>query len=482
MENTLFPIFLKTNNFNFLIVGGGNVGLEKARTLLKQNQSTRITVVSTCFKADFFSLAETSPHLVLVTRDFREEDLIGKDLVVIATNDAYLNKQIKRLANERKLFVNAADQPDLCDFYLGSIVNKGQLKIAISTNGKSPVLARRLREYLEDEMPENISESIENLNIYRSSLKGSLKHRLHHLNRATTALVASGQNKREPYIRLFYITSLVLVFVLGYAISNFVSIAEVKTVLSSMPSEFYYVLAIGFFAQLVDGALGLGYGMTSASAMMAMGISLPAISGSIHSAEMFSSAVSGYTHYKFGNVNKKLLLWLCVPGVVGATLGSLFVIYIGSEYEYIAYPFVALYLMIIAVRLISLALRSSVVRKKVKYVGILGFSGGFFDAFGGGGWGPIVTSTLLTKGRPTHYVIGTVSLAEFFVTFAASVVFFSSLGFGYWYIFLGLAIGGTLAAPLAARLAGRLPKRLSYVLVGLLVFAASLRIVLSFWK
>lgn len=480
MENTLFPIFLKTHHLNFLIIGGGNVGLEKTKTLLKQNHLAKITVVSSEFKDEFKTLIKQYSNLKLTEREFNETDLDGKDLVVIATNNSFLNQQIKQLANTKKLLVNAADQPDLCDFYLGSIVNKGQLKIAISTNGKSPVLARRLREYLEKEIPENISQSIDNLNLFRSGLKKGLNHRVEQLNKVTSVLVEPKENKSFLAFKMLYIPSLVLFFLLGYIASGYFSVSELTGVFSYLPSEFYYVLVIGFIAQIVDGALGLGYGMTSASAMMAMGVSLPAISGSIHTAEMFSSAVSGYTHYRFKNVNKKLLFWLSVPGVVGAVLGSLFVIYIGSEYEYIAYPFVALYLMIIAIRLIALALRSNIVKKKIKYVGILGLSGGFFDAFGGGGWGPIVTSTLLTKGRPTRYVVGTVSLAEFFVTFAASMVFFSKLGFGYWYIFLGLALGGVIAAPLGAKLAGRLPKRLSYVFVGILVFIASLRIIIKF--
>ena len=174
-----------------------------------------------------------------------------------------------------------------------------------------------------------------------------------------------------------------------------------------------------------------------------------------------------------------MLVWLAIPGVVGAVLGSLFVIYIGEEYEYYAYPFVALYLALIAIRLFALAFKKKVVRKKIKKLSFLGFSGGFFDAFGGGGWGPIVTSTLLTKGRNSKYVIGTVSLAEFFVTFAATMTFFTSLGVEYWYIVLGLIIGGMIAAPFAAKLAGKLPQKIAYILVALLVIISSIRIIIK---
>ena len=290
---------------------------------------------------------------------------------------------------------------------------------------------------------------------------------------------SSKSNKRDIGKIVQRISILFFVFFIGYGFASMIPVNNLAEFISVIPNEFYIMLAVGFFAQLVDGALGLGYGMTSAAAMMSMGVKLPAISGSIHTAEMFSSAMSGYSHYKFGNVNKKMLIWLAIPGVVGAILGSLFVIYIGEEYEHLAYPFVALYLFIIAVRLLAIAFKNKIVRKKINKIGFLGFAGGFFDAFGGGGWGPIVTSTLLTKGRQSKYVVGTVSLAEFFITFAATMTFFTSLGVEYWYIVLGLIIGGMIAAPMAAKLAGKLPRKLAYVLVALLVMISSIRIIIK---
>ena len=482
MQNKLFPIFLKTDDLRFLIVGGGNVGFEKAGTLLRQNNKIPITIVSDEFNADFSSLFLEYPHINKIHRPFQKDDLEGKDIVIVATNNKKLNTFIKQQANEKQIWVNVADQPDLCDFYLGSIVQKGQLKIAISTHGKSPVLARRLREHLEEAIPDDVNESIDNLNTFRNRHKGSLQEKLRDLNRITENLVKKTENKKKKTDSKIYarnISILFFTFFTGYGISSLLPADNLGDFISLIPNEFYYMLLIGFFAQLVDGALGLGYGMTCASAMMATGVKLPAISASIHTAEMFSSAISGYSHYKFGNVNKKMLFWLAIPGVIGAVLGSLFVIYVGKEYEYIAYPFLAFYLILIAIRLISLAFRSKVVKKPIKRLSILGFSGGFFDAFGGGGWGPIVTSTLLTKGRQNRYVIGTVSLAEFFVTFAATVTFFTSLGVDYWYIVLGLIIGGMIAAPLGAKLVGKIPQKLSYILVGLLVIITSVRIIIK---
>ena len=234
------------------------------------------------------------------------------------------------------------------------------------------------------------------------------------------------------------------------------------------------MLAIGFFAQMVDGALGMGYGLTSSTLMLGMGIKLPSISGSIHTAEMFSSAMSGYSHYKYGNVNKKMLLYLAVPGVIGAVSGSLLLIYLGNEYENLAKGLMATYTLIMGYRITRLAFKKIMVKQKT-HIGRLGFFGGMMDAFGGGGWGPIVTSTLLSKGRKTNYVIGTVSMAEFFVTLAAAIVFFSSLGVSNIEIILGLIIGGVLAAPIAARLAGKMPRKTALILVALLLIVSSAR-------
>ncbi|MEO4006128.1 TSUP family transporter [Flavobacterium sp. CAU 1735] len=477
MKNNLFPIFLKSDSYRFLIVGGGNVGLEKAETLLRQNPLTTLTVVAQKINSGLRQLQQKHPQLIVRERSFEENDLDTTDFLIIATDNTALNRDIKQKANDKGILVNAADQPDLCDFYLGSIVNKGYLKIAISTNGKSPVLARRLREHLEEAIPENISDSIENLNAFREQHKGDIQAKLVSLNKATKALVKE-TDKREgkKYKELtFEITVVFLAVFFGYGLSSIISVDELNGYIREIPPAFYGMVLVGFFAQLVDGAVGLGYGVTCATSMMLFGIKLPAISGSIHTAEMFSSGISGFSHYKFGNVNKKLLLWLAIPGVVGAISGALLLIYLGNKYETITYAVLATYTMIIGIRLVLIAFRKKIVRKKIKNTGLLGFSGGLFDAFGGGGWGPIVTSTLLAKGRKSNYVVGTVSLAEFFVTLAASATFFASLGVSHWYIVVGLILGGSIAAPLAARLAGKLPQKTAILAVAFLVIVFSIR-------
>lgn len=240
-------------------------------------------------------------------------------------------------------------------------------------------------------------------------------------------------------------------------------------------TTFYTFVGVGFVAQLIDGMLGMGYGVVSAISLMSLGLSPASVSASIHTAEMFASGASGYNHYRFGNVNKRLFKVLLVPGILGSVSGALLLAHFGEQYANIVKPVLAVYLLLLGLRIISKAVRKQAQqRRKVKNAGWLAGAGGFLDSFGGGGWGPLVTSTLIANGRAPSYVIGTVSLVEFFVTFSSALTFFSILGFKHWEIVLGLIVGGVTAAPLAARLAGRLPTRWMFIGVGTMVVVWSL--------
>jgi len=243
----------------------------------------------------------------------------------------------------------------------------------------------------------------------------------------------------------------------------------------SNSGTFYTFVVVGFIAQLIDGLLGMGYGVVSAISLMSLGLSPASVSASIHTAEMFASGASGYNHYRFGNVNKRLFKVLLLPGIAGSISGALLLSYFGEQYAGYIKPLLAFYLLILGIRIITKALRKQKEqRRKVKNAGWLAGAGGFLDSFGGGGWGPLVTSTLIANGRTPNYVIGTVSLVEFFVTFASALTFIYTIGFSHWQIVLGLIVGGVTAAPFAARLAGRLPTRFMFIGVGLMVIIWSL--------
>jgi uncharacterized protein len=187
--NQLFPIFLKLNELHTLIVGGGYVGMEKVTAVLANSPSATVTLVSPEIRAEIRELAEQFTNLTLVEREYRPEDLEEKDLVLVATNIKALNIQIKQQARERKLLANVADTPDHCDFYLSSVVPKGHLKIAISTNGKSPTVAKRVKEVLLEAFPDEIEQVLDQLQEIRNSLKGDFAEKIKQLDQITAVLV-----------------------------------------------------------------------------------------------------------------------------------------------------------------------------------------------------------------------------------------------------------------------------------------------------
>lgn len=186
-RNELYPVFLKVNQLNILVVGGGQVGHEKLHFLLKSSPQANVEVVAKWFLPETAELAKK--HGVKMTKGrYKKKYLKKKHLVIAATNDVKLNKKVHKHAKKRYLLANIADTPDLCDFYMGGIVNKGHVKIAISTNGKSPTTAKRLREFFEEVIPENVNQMVENLNEYRRSIKGDFEEKVNQMNHITEAL------------------------------------------------------------------------------------------------------------------------------------------------------------------------------------------------------------------------------------------------------------------------------------------------------
>jgi uncharacterized protein len=243
-----------------------------------------------------------------------------------------------------------------------------------------------------------------------------------------------------------------------------------------MEQDFFLVFVIGFFAQLIDGALGMAYGVVSNTFLLAFGLPPAAASACIHTAEIFTTGVSGLAHWRLGNVDKELLKKLVVPGVLGAVLGAYF---LTSLPVWPIRLVVAFYLAVMGGMILFKALKKTEKLKPMpERLYTLGFLGGLFDAMGGGGWGPIVTSNLVARGNTPRYVVGSVNLAEFFVALAASLAFSLTIGVGYWRIVLGLTLGGVVAAPFAAWLCKKLPTRVLMFTIGALIILLSVRAIL----
>jgi uncharacterized membrane protein YfcA len=227
---------------------------------------------------------------------------------------------------------------------------------------------------------------------------------------------------------------------------------------------------VGFTAQMIDGALGMAYGISSNTFLLSLGIPPAAASASVHMAEVVTTGVSGISHWRLGNIDWNLVKRLLIPGVIGGVAGAYLLTSIDGNF---IKPIVSAYLLIMGVVILVKAIKydpkphSGVHSARVSALGVVG---GFFDAIGGGGWGPIVTTTLVARGKDTRLTIGSVNFSEFFVTLAESITFVLTLNFfEYWKIILGLLIGGAIAAPIAAVMAKQLPVKALMMMVGVLM-------------
>lgn len=235
--------------------------------------------------------------------------------------------------------------------------------------------------------------------------------------------------------------------------------------------EFWAAVGVGLLAQTVDGALGMAYGITSTSFLLASGISPAVASASVHIAEVFTTGVSGISHVKQGNVNRSLFLRLLLPGMIGAVAGAWLVSSIDGK---VLKPWISGYLLLMGLYVLSKVWRRIQTRHgEPRHVAKLALFGGFVDAVGGGGWGPVVTTTLVGTGHDPRTTIGSVNFAEFFLTFTSAIAFATLVDEGPWPVVAGLVLGGLFAAPLAAQLCRRLPARTLLILVGLLIAGIS---------
>ena len=235
--------------------------------------------------------------------------------------------------------------------------------------------------------------------------------------------------------------------------------------------EFLLFVAVGFVAQMIDGAIGMAYGLTATSVLVSLGTHPAIASASVHAAEVFTTGASGTAHWRLKNVDARLVARLAVPGVAGGVAGALLASALPMR---IIAPIVSAYLFCMGGLILWRAFRPPRPEPGRK-VTLLGLTGGFLDAASGGGWGPIVTSTLIGRGDVPRIAIGSTNAAEFFVTLAITAAFFTAIGLELWQAILGLVVGGVLAAPFAALVARHVPARQLMLLVGVVIMLLSLR-------
>ncbi|HFK5586577.1 TPA: TSUP family transporter [Elizabethkingia anophelis] len=495
MSNSLYPIFVKLETLSLLIIGGGKIALEKLDSVLNNAPQTSVKLVAKEIIPEVKTLQEEYKNLVLEQRAYTYADFDAADLVIAAVNDLVVAEQIRNDAHVKGVLVNIADKPELCDFYLGSIVRKGELKIAISTNGKSPTIAKRLREILTETIPDEVDEVLDNMQNIRQQLKGDFEYKIQELNRLTTEYLSKENSKdklsleienltritkivqRRANIYLGIIGVMLLIGILGIIVYQFNLWGDIQVFLNQDGHIFYWMLFVGFLAEIVAGSMGMGYGVICTTVLLLLNVSPPVVSASIHSAESFTTAAGSISHYKLGNVNKKMV-WILVPvAILGAIIGAFTLSHFGEHYAHIVKPIIACYTLYLGANILKNAFKKKGVTVKAKRktnLRILGLAGGFIDSFAGGGWGPLVTGTLMKDGRTPRYVVGSSTVAKFLLTVTSAITFIFTIGIHHWNIVLGLLLGGIFTAPFSAMLTAKLPTKKMFIVVGTVVIVMSL--------
>lgn len=501
-SNNLFPVFLKLEELKLLIIGGGKVALEKLQAVVGNAPTTYIKIVAIEISNSVKEFVASYPHILLEERPYHKNDLLNADLIIAAINDVTVAHTIKQDAIDCNRLVNIADKPDLCDFYLSSIVQKGNLKIAISTNGKSPTIAKRIKEILNETIPDEIDEVLNNMQALRNKLSGDFDHKVKVLNNVTRSLVDSPDEALKAYESvndskaemvesadivakaqkstnwyLIILGVVLLITITVYALYAFNLVQPILEALNKDHHLFYWMLLAGFVAEMVAGSMGMGYGVICTTILLMLNVPPPVVSASIHSAESFTTAAGSISHIKLGNVNKKLVKALALPAIMGAIIGAILLTYVGERYAAITKPFIAAYTLYLGIRILMNVFKPKkeiIGKRKKTNIPLLGLVGGFIDSFGGGGWGPLVTGTFIKNGRTPRYVVGSSTVAKFILTITSAVTFVFTIGIQHWNIVAGLLIGGIITAPFSAMLTSKLPVKKMFLVVGIVVIIMSI--------
>jgi uncharacterized membrane protein YfcA len=292
------------------------------------------------------------------------------------------------------------------------------------------------------------------------------------MKRIALALSENIQMKFIAYAMVFMKISLLGILI--YRIAT-----GINTIHFNFDTILLYYVGIGFVAQLVDGALGMAYGASCTSMLLSLGVAPAYATASVHTAEVFTTGVSGLSHIYFGNIDKKLFFRIVITGVIGAMFGAYLIsdVFDGKMIK----PYISIYMVILGSIIISKAFKKRPTEPQNKNLGLLGLFGGFLDAVGGGGWGPLVTSNLISKGNAPKEAIGTVNTAEFFVSFFSTGIFMIFIDIQAWQAIAGLIIGGVFAAPLGAFLVRFFKPKTIMISVGVLVILLSLWNLSKIW-
>ena len=269
--------------------------------------------------------------------------------------------------------------------------------------------------------------------------------------------------------------TIALLSVVAFTMYELDYLDELFTVLAKDNYIFYWMMLVGVLAEIVAGSMGMGYGVICTTTLLFLGIPPHAVSASIHSAESFTTAAGSISHIRLKNVSKSLVKRLAIPAVFGAIIGAVSLTYLGEYYSKITKTIISFYTLYLGIQILSNAFKNKQDKKLKRKTNLtrLGVIGGFIDSFAGGGWGPLVTGTLIKNSFTPRFAVGSSTVAKFILTLTAAITFIFTLGIQHWNIILGLLIGGIFTAPFSAMLTAKLPVKSMFIIIGTLVIVMS---------
>lgn len=496
-HNKMHPFFLNLERMPVYIVGSCEKVFKFIKSVCRNSNRGEIRIFDAAISEEVKAFAKDQPNILLFQRKLQESDIRDLSLLIISTEDFEYEEYILQLISGKNILVNVIGKPQISDFSLVSVIKKNNLKLGISTNEYTPEIADRINQIIEKSIPEDIEDFITRLKMVKKNpLMRNIEEELDELDKITAEYLKDKEKiklrdtefenlskvnkavQRRANIYLGIIGVLVFMGIFSYLLFQFQLFPDITEFLNRDNHIFYKMLAVGFTAEIVAGSMGMGYGVICTTILLMLNVAPPVVSASIHSAETFTSAAGSISHYKLKNVNKKLVKALAPPAILGAIIGAFALTYFGEHYAHIVKPVISCYTLYLGINILRNAFKKK--EKKIRKqksgtnLSFLGLVGGFIDSFAGGGWGPLVTGTLMKDGRTPRYVVGSSTLSKFLLTITSAVTFVFTIGIQHWNIVLGLLIGGIITAPFSAMLTAKLPVRRMFVIIGILVITMSL--------
>lgn len=487
------PLFLKPESAQVLILSEQLDSWDEV-AFIELLRVSKISLISEQYPEGNPGFLKHLNFVNIAKKTIEAQDFIGFNIIYCLHYNSENIGLYQSWAKAQNAFILFERHPKQSDYQLGELIDKKRLKVAFLADSNYPEVTHKVGNALGKLIPDEMDELLQNLDKVGETDTEEFRKRISFLN-TVSRKISETRNFADPFaqlentskiakaaqlksnIYLGIIGFLVLVGLFLFVIYEFNLYGEVKTFLVQDNYIFFWMLFVGFLAEIIAGSMGMGYGVICTTILLLLNVPPPVVSASIHSAESFTSAAGSISHYKLGNVNMKLVKSMAPYAIVGAIIGALSLSYFGEHYAHIVKPIIALYTLLIGANILrkTLSKEKKIPRRdrKTSKLSVLGIVGGFIDSFAGGGWGPLVTGSLIKDGRTPRYVIGSSTLTKFILTITSAVTFIYTMGIHHWNIVLGLLIGGVVTAPFSAMLTSKLPVKKMTIFISILVIIMS---------